>query len=112
MKIILSVVALAALGGCAVVQPPYQSVYQQSHQSGALVDPYEWHTVPLEPARPAYSPYYAQPYVQPYYAPEPYYAPQPYYIGPPVTLGFDFIFRGGSGHGYRGGRGHGGRGWR
>lgn len=111
MKIILSAVALAALGGCAVYSPPYQSGYQQSYQSAAPFDPYEWHTVPLEPARPAYAPYYAQPYAAPYYAPQPYYyAPQPYYVGPPITLGLDFIFRGGSGYGYRGGRGRGGRG--
>jgi hypothetical protein len=108
MKIILSVVALAALGGCAVYQPAYQPAYR----SAAPHDPYQWHTVAPEPVYPAAgrvsAPNYAPYYAQPYYAP-PVYAPQPYYVGPPITIGLDFLFRGGSG-GHRGGRGRGHRG--
>lgn len=111
MKKIVAVVALAALGGCAVYQPG------PSNYVGATdtFDPYQWHTVSEQPVHaPRYraAPAYAQPW-QPYYAPQPsyhaprpYYAPQPYYAYPPVTIGLDFMFRGGSGHRGRGGYGH------
>lgn len=44
MKTLLAVVALAALGGCAVAPPAYYTRVQ------APVDPYQWHTVSSEPS--------------------------------------------------------------
>ncbi len=112
MKKIVAVVTLAALGGCAVYQPGPPNYVGRTDASS--FDPYQWHTVePVQSPRYSAAPsYYAQPYYAPqpsYYAAQPYYAPQPYYAYPPVTIGLDFMFRGGSG--YRG-RGHGGRGYR
>jgi hypothetical protein len=114
MKKIVAVVALATLGGCAVYQPG-----PANYVGGAdTFDPYQWHTVSQQPvyaprynAAPVYAPSSPswQPYYAPqpsYYAPRPYYAPQPYYAYPPVTIGLDFLFRGGSGHRGRGGYGH------
>jgi hypothetical protein len=117
MKKIVAVVALATLGGCAVYQPGPPN-YIGRADAGSF-DPYQWHTVDVEPVQaPRYNPaptYYAQPVV-PYYSQptyfQPMYAPQPYYSYPPVTIGLDFMFRGGSGHrgrGHHGGRGHGRR---
>jgi hypothetical protein len=113
MKKIVAVVALATLGGCAVYQPGPANYIGRT--DAAAFDPYQWHTVEAEPAQVsryrAAPTYYAQPYYAPqpsYYAPQ-YYAPQPYYRYPPVTIGLDFMFRGG--HGYRGRGGH-GRGYR
>ncbi len=113
MKKIVAVVALATLGGCAVYQPGPPN-YIGRADAGSF-DPYQWHTV--EPVRaPRYSAapaYYAQP-AMPYYSqpayPQPIYAPQPYYSYPPVTIGLDFMFRGGSGYRGRGGHGRGYRG--
>ncbi|MFA9219497.1 MAG: hypothetical protein ACEQSK_20660 [Sphingomonadaceae bacterium] len=120
MKIILAVVALAALGGCAVQQQPY-------YVSRPVVDPYQWHTVAVTPsdrvagsagsvqytteplpAPMVYSaPVYSAP--SPLYAPAPvYYAPAPAYYYPPVSIGLDFVVGNwccGSRGGW-GGRGH------
>ncbi|MBA5689577.1 hypothetical protein [Rugamonas apoptosis] len=94
MKTILAVLALATLGGC-VVAPPAPTYYGGR---AAPVDPYQWHTVAVEPAgasRVQYSsePVYApQPvYAAPVYAPV-YAAPAPSYYYPPVTIGLDFVF--------------------
>lgn len=106
MKTIIAVIALATLGGCAVYQPGPPNYGGRAD----TFDPYQWHTVPEQPV---YAPRYnaAPMYRQPsYYAPRSYYAPQPYYTYPPVTIGLDFMFRGGSGHRGRGGYGHGGHG--
>ena len=104
MKKIVAVVALATLGGCAVYQPGPPNYIGRAD----TFDPYQWHTVAVEPAyaQPSQSYYAPQPS---YYAPRPYYAPQPYYAYPPVTIGLDFMFRGGSGRGGYGHRGHGRR---
>jgi hypothetical protein len=116
MKKIVAVVALATLGGCAVYPPGPPNVIGRS--GAASFDPYQWHTVAVEPAyAPRYSAaptYYAQPaYSQPTYY-QPMYAPQPYYAYPPVTIGLDFMFGGwyGSRHGGRGGHGYRGHGRR
>jgi hypothetical protein len=113
MKTILAVLALAALGGCAVAPPA--PVY---YGAAAPVDPYQWHTVAVEPAggsrvqytsEPVYAPapvYVPQPvYAAPVYGPV-YAAPAPSYYYPPVTIGLDFVF-GNWCCGHRwGGRGH------
>lgn len=106
MKVLLAVVSLAALGGCAVVPAPgyYYSAAPQSY------DPYQWHTVSSEPvyrsdgpSEYAYAP--QRVYVPaPVYVPQPVYAPQPYFYTPPVTIGLDFMF--GGWYGGHGGRGH------
>jgi hypothetical protein len=109
MKTILAVLALAALGGCAVA--PAGPAYYSSAQPA---DPYQWHTVgpayaPREySGEPVYAPapvYAQQPvYGAPVYA-APVYAPPAYYY-PPVTIGLDFMF-GNWCCGHRwGGRGH------
>lgn len=115
MKTLMAVAALVALGGCAVQQPYYAS--------RPVSDPYQWHTVSVQPSERAtggsYSPQYtteeaprvvySEPvYSAPVYAPAPvYYAPAPAYYYPPVSIGLDFSF----GHwccGHRwGGRGYG-----
>ena len=108
MKKIVAVVALATLGGCAVYQPGPPNYIGRA--DAASFDPYQWHTVEAEPVyAPRYNAaptYYAQPT---YYAPQAVYAPQPYYVNPPVTIGLDFMFRGGTGRGGYGHRGHGRR---
>lgn len=101
MKTILAVLALAALGGCAVAPPA--PVYYGGR--AAPVDPYQWHTVAVEPAgvsrgeyssEPVYAPapvYVPQPvYAAPVYAAPVYAAPAPSYYYPPVTIGLDFVF--------------------
>lgn len=119
MKLVLAVVALASLGGCAVypASPPMYGV--RAAQAGSY-DPYQWHTVgpggESAPAAyasgpaPAYSvaPVYAQPvYAQPVYV-QPAY---PYYAYPPVTIGLDFMLGGWccGNHGGWGRRGYRGR---
>ncbi|MGV7208908.1 hypothetical protein ACLB1G_13745 [Oxalobacteraceae bacterium A2-2] len=121
MKALFAVAAVAALAGCAVQQPQYARVVQPS-------DPYQWHTVSVEPSNRVsgspnvvYStepvvqqqasttvvytePVYASPVYSPVYVAPPVYAAPSYYY-PPVTVGFDFVF-GNWGHrwgGYRGG---------
>jgi hypothetical protein len=110
MKTLLAVTALVALGGCAVQQPYYAA-------RPAVSDPYQWHTVSVQPsdrvAGNSYSTQYTESapvvtYSAPaVYAPAPvYYAPAPAYYYPPVSIGLDFSF----GHwccgGRWGGRGH------
>lgn len=122
MKRLLAVLALAALGGCAVAPPG--PAYYASRAPQQPFDPYQWHVVSSTPSQAGYASapvytYSSQPvyapqtvYVtQPVYAPQPYYyAPQPYYYTPPVTIGLDFMFgwgghrHGGWGHGHRGRR--------
>ena len=127
MKTIFAVVgALAALTGCAVQQPYYTTARVQ--------DPYQWHTVSVQPSdrvpgaapstvytteelpAPSSRVVYAEPvttttYVSTpvYYAPAPvYYQPAPAYYYPPVSFGLDLSF-GRYWGGHRGGWG--GRGW-
>lgn len=95
MKIILPILTLLALGGCAVAPPAY--VTRQ-----VTYDPYQWHEEPVYTAQPVYV---QQPvYSVPVYAPAPYYY-NPYYA--PATFGLGFMF----GNYYGGGRGYYG-GWR
>ena len=127
MKTIFAVVGvLAALTGCAVQQPYYTTARVQ--------DPYQWHTVSVQPSdrvsgngastvytteelpAPSSRVVYAEPvttttYVSTpvYYAPAPvYYQPAPAYYYPPVSFGLDLSF-GRYWGGHRGGWG--GRGW-
>lgn len=91
-RLTFSLMALSALGGCAVYGP-------------APVGPY-YGTNAYGQATYAAPPVYAAPYYSPYYTPQyaPYYGPT--YIGPPLSLNFGFGLRGG---GHRGSyRGHGG----
>lgn len=114
MKTLLAVAALVALAGCAVQQPYYAA-------QPVVSDPYQWHTVSVQPSDRAYGNYgsssgyateeapprvvYSAPVVT--YAPAPvYYAPAPAYYYPPVSIGLDFSF----GHWCCGGR-WGGRGY-
>jgi len=89
-RLIFSLVALSALGGCAVYAPPGPYAYG----TDANGQPF-YATVPVN-AAPAY--YYPYRY-------------DPVYVGPPVFFNFGFYARGGrSFHGGGGGRGfHGGR---
>jgi hypothetical protein len=100
MKTLLAVVAMAALGGCAVAPPAYYTRVQ------APVDPYQWHTVSSEPsgrveyssevyapapqARVVYTtePVYAQ---APVYVSQPVYVQQPYYYDPAITFGLGLV---------------------
>ena len=107
MKLILAVVALATLGGCAVY-PAAPPMYGVRAAPAGSYDPYQWHTVgpgadgaPAEYASqpaPGYAaaPVYAQPvYAQPVYAAPLYAQPAyPYYAYPPVTIGLDFMVGG------------------
>jgi len=110
MKKIAAVVALATLGGCAVYQPGPANYTGRAN--AASFDPYQWHTVAVEPAYVtrynAAPTYYPRTYSRPIYAPQAVYAPQPYYAYPPVTIGFDFMFGRwyGSRHGGHGRHGH------
>ena len=103
MKLILAVVVLATLGGCAVY-PAAPPVYGMRAAQAGSYDPYQWHTVGPGTGTSDYA-------SQPIYAPQPVYVTQPYYAYPPVTIGLDFMFGGWyGGHGGRGGyRGHGRR---
>lgn len=110
MKLILALIAMAALAGCAVA-PPGPVYYGRA----APVDPYQWHTVSSEPSGVVeygngYAPsrviYTSEPVYAPVYVAQPVYAPQPSYYYPPVTIGLDFMF-GNWCCGHRwGGRGH------
>lgn len=121
MKTLLAVLAMAALGGCAVAPPgPYYS-------SARVVDPYQWHTVSSVPANQvagATTTYTTEEVVQPQsrviYTTEPLYATQPVYVTqpvyqpyyyPPVSIGLDFVVGGWCCRGGWGGRGFGGRGY-
>lgn len=97
MKTLLAVAALVALGGCAVQQPYYAA--------RPVSDPYQWHTVSVQPSDRAGGTQYASEqaspgvvysepvYAAPVYAPAPvYYAPAPAYYYPPVSIGLDFAF--------------------
>ncbi|MFC7288189.1 hypothetical protein ACFQPC_09105 [Herminiimonas glaciei] len=81
-RLTISLVALAALGGCAVV--PYNDGYY---------------------AQPGYV-------TGPVYAGPVYAAPAPVYVTPSINLGFQYRSRGYYGPRYHGGYGHGYRGWR
>jgi hypothetical protein len=127
MKILLTLVSLAALSGCAVDQPARNN-YGARYPAPA--DPSQWHVVsvtpvapgtgerlaaesgtgssvqytsePIVPARPLYT-------APPLYVAEPvYYAPAPAYYYPPVSIGLDFVFGRSWGGGHHG---HGGRNW-
>lgn len=117
MKLLLTLVSLAVLGGCAYV-PPGPPNYATRY-APPPADPSQWHVVSVTPVPPGTgerlgatsgkgSPvqYSSQPiasttpvYVtQPVYVPQPvyvaqpmYYAPAPYYY-PPVSIGLDFMF--------------------
>lgn len=119
MKTLLAVLAMAALGGCAVAPPAYYSTSRTQ-----VVDPYQWHTVSVLPAGQTYGSaqtsytteelpttqsrvvYTTEPvYAAPVYVTQPLYAPAPAYYYPPVTIGLDFAF-GSWCCGHRGGRGY------
>lgn len=132
--LIVAVLAVATLSGCATHQPNYYSTTTR------VQDPYQWHTVSVMPSdravaggpstvytteelpapssrvsytsEPAYTTYTTT-YVTPapvYYAPAPvYYAPAPAYYYPPVSIGLDFSFGRWCCGGHYHGRGWGGR---
>lgn len=95
-RLTFSLLALSALGGCAVYAPaPGPYGYYGADANGQAI----------YAAPPVYA-------VPPVYA-TPYYGPA--YIGPPVSLNFGFGYwgrggRGGGRGGFRGGGGHGGGG--
>ncbi len=110
-KTLLALMAVAALAGCVVAPTPryYTAAPQQPY------DPYQWHTVPSEPAPAAnayparsyssYEPVYAAPPV--YVAPpvyQPYY--QPYYYEPALTFGLGVLIGNSWGRGSYGGHRH------
>lgn len=134
MKILLSILAVAVLGGCATT-PPAQRNY--ANRMPPPADPSQWHVVSVTPVAPgtgerlastsgqgapepgssvlyrsdtevSTQPQYLAPPMyaqQPIYVQQPIYAaPAPYYY-PPVSIGLDFMF----GRSW-GGR-HGGRNW-
>lgn len=129
--LIVAVLAVAALSGCATQQPAYYSTATR------VQDPYQWHTVSVQPSdrvvaggpntvytteelpvassRVTYTtePAYTTTYVTQapvYYAPAPvYYAPAPAYYYPPVSIGLDFSFGRWCCGGHYRGRGWGGR---
>ena len=90
-RLTFSLLALSALGGCAVYAPPGPYAYYGDGANGQAI--------------------YAAPYATaPGYTAPYYYGPA--YIGPPVSLNFGFGYWGGGGgrgRGWGGGRGgHGG----
>ena len=88
-RLIFSLLALSALGGCAVYGPPNPG-------------PYAYGTDPNGQPVYAAAPVNAAPYYYPYY--HPYYYPyyyDPIYLGPPVF--FNFGFHSGGGRGFHGG---------
>jgi hypothetical protein len=106
MKILLAVMAMAALGGCVVAPTPrYYTAAPQPY------DPYQWHTVPSEPAQaaPVYSSRAYSTY-EPVYAAPVYVAPpvyQPYYYEPALTFGLGVLIGNSWGRGsYGGGHRH------
>jgi hypothetical protein len=94
VRLTFSILALSALGGCAVYAPaPGPYAYYGSDVNG--------------------QPVYAAPYGTPYSTVSPYYY-APAYAVPPVSLNLGLGYwrgdnRGGYRGGYRGGRGGGGR---
>jgi uncharacterized lipoprotein len=120
MRRLMSVVAVATLGGCAVAPAPTR----------VAQDPYQWHVVSVtpvqrppgssnqveytnEPLPAAYAPATTGTTVLapsavytpvPVYTPLPVYTPAPAYYYPPVSIGLDFVF--GFGRHWGGGRGH------
>lgn len=90
MKSLLALLALAALGGCAAPGP---AVYGGPVAQEAF-DPYQWHTVSVEPVwrgaarAPATVTYAPQVEYSPapvYYSPAPvYYSARPVYVAPRV----------------------------
>lgn len=123
MKILLPIISLALLGGCAYQPVGPEPVYGARYAPPA--NPGQWRVVSVTPVAPGtgaqlaaasgkgtpepqYSAetttttapiYVTQPvyYPQPIYVPQPVYAPAPYYY-PPVSIGLDFGF-GWGGHG-------------
>jgi hypothetical protein len=128
MKTFLTIISLAALGGCAVAPPGPPNYGSRLPEPS---DPSQWHVVSVTPvpagtgqrlaasagagssvqyssepivtSQPVYVP---QPvYIpQPVYVPQPIYQPDPYYYYPPISIGLGFNFgRGWGGH-HEGGR--------
>lgn len=101
-RLIFSLLALSALGGCAVYGPPGPYVYGTDTNGQ-----------PLYEAAPVYAaPSYYYPYPYPYYSPYNY---DPVYLGPPVFFNFGISSRSGGGfhgggRGFRGGGARGSRG--
>ena len=92
-RLSLSLLALSALGGCAVYgPPPGPYTYYGTDAGGQAV----YAAPPV--AYPA-APVYASPY---------YYGPA--YVGPPIGLNLGFSYWRGGGGGWRGGGWHGGGG--
>ena len=119
MKLMLAVVTMATLGGCAVY-PAAPPMYGVRAAPAGSYDPYQWHTVgPAQGSGSQSVEYSGQPgqgyavepaYAQPLYA-QPLYAQPVYPYYPPVTIGLDFMFGGwccGHHGGHRGGSGRGG----
>ena len=107
MKTLLAVIATAALAGCVVAPTPryYAAAPQPS-------DPYQWHTVPSEPAPSAdsyptrsYSSYEPVYTAAPVYVAPPVYQPyyQPYYYEPALTFGLGVLIGNSWGRGWHGG---------
>lgn len=116
MKSLLSVAALAALGGCVVAPPA--TPYYATRAVAQPYDPYQWHVVSSEPVpvgtgrSAARVEYISEPvydtrtvYVQqPVYAPAPVY--QPYYYPsyyPEITFGLGLVLGSAWNHGWHGG---------
>lgn len=99
-RLIISLVGLSALGGCAVYGPSGPYVYGTDANGQPI------YAAP--PVNSALSYYYPYPYYSPYYY-------DPVYLGPPVFFNFGFSSRStggfhGGGRGFHGGGGRGSRG--
>lgn len=125
MKKIALIIAVAALGGCAVAPPG--PAYYGSRPVGQT-DPNGWQVVSVTPVAPGTGAqaqaagtagtvtsstvqYAAAPVVAaPVYVPAPVYAPRPYYYDPfwypPVSIGLGFSFGNSWGHHGHWGGGH------
>ena len=100
-RLSLSLLALSALGGCAVYGPPAGPyAYYGTDADGQAIYAAPPVTYPAAPV-------YASPYSPYYYGPA--------YVGPPIGLNLGFSYWRGGGGGWRGGGWHGGGGrggWR
>lgn len=109
MKILIPLLCVAVLGGCAY--PPPAQQYGARYQAPA--DPRQWHTVSVTPVAPGtgarlgaepgkYVEATSEPIVatRTVYVPQPvYYAPAPAYYYPPISLSLGFGRSWGGRHG-------------